>query len=204
MKKLMVCLSMMAMVVLSACGGTLSDDPEALDNALTAFTACVQSSRWQEALQYVTPDEADAIGTSDGYEFKEDYMKAARRLPLSTLRRAGLTVDRKGRLVGIKDAMDDANERTKMSAEQAKVGTNLKQMEDERIKRRLAEGQKIMQEEEEAANKEQEEIVFSNKLTEEEKRKYGSTGELRAAETYQDENTQQAEEELYSGDYESP
>lgn len=204
MKKLMVCLSLVAMALLTACGGTKSDDPEALDNALTGFTSCVQSSRWQEALEYVTPREAEAIATSDGYEFKEEYKLAVRRLPLSTLRKAGLEVDGKGRLIGIKDAMDDANERTKMSAEQAKVGTNLKQMEDERIKRRLEQGQKIMQEEAEAANQEQEEIVFSNKLTEEEKRKYGSTGELRAAETYQDENTEQAEEELYSGDYESP
>ncbi|MCQ2122896.1 MAG: hypothetical protein MJZ25_01800 [Fibrobacter sp.] len=203
MKKLMVCLSFVALV-LSACGGTKGDDPEALDNALTGFTSCVQSARWQEALEYVTPDEADEIATSDGREFKEEYKLAVRRLPLSTLRRAGLEVDRKGRLIGIKDAMDDANERTKMSADQAKVGTNLKQMEDERIKRRLEEGQKIMKEEEEAANQEQEEIVFSNKLTEEEKRKYGSTGELRAAETYQDENTEQADDEFYGGDYENP
>lgn len=204
MKKLLVCFATLAAVVLSACGGTKSDDPEALDNALVGFTSCVQGSRWQEALEYVTPDEADAIATSDGYEFKPDYMTAARRLPLSTLRKAGLEVDSKGRLVGIKDAMDEANERNVMSAEQAKVGTNLKQMEDERIKRRLEQGQKIMQEEADAANQEQEEIVYSNKLTEEEKRKYGSTGELRAAEEFSDENTQAAEEEIYSGDYESP
>lgn len=203
MKKLLVCLSLAAMA-LTGCGGTRSDDPEALDNALVAFTSCVQGSRWQEALEYVTPDEADAIATSDGYEFKEEYMLAARRLPLSTLRKAGLEVDGKGRLVGIKEAMDEANGRSVMSAEQAKVGTNLKQMEDERIKRRLEEGQRVMQEEADAANQEQEEIVYSNKLTEEEKRKYGSTGELRAAEEYQDENTQQAEEEVYNGDYENP
>ncbi|MCQ2105282.1 MAG: hypothetical protein MJZ26_05775 [Fibrobacter sp.] len=203
MKKLLVCLSLAAMA-LTGCGGTRSDDPEALDNALVAFTSCVQGSRWQEALEYVTPDEANAIATSDGYEFKEEYMLAARRLPLSTLRKAGLEVDGRGRLVGIKEAMDEANGRSVMSAEQAKVGTNLKQMEDERIKRRLEEGQRVMQEEANAANQEQEEIVYSNKLTEEEKRKYGSTGELRAAEEYQDENTQQAEEELYSGDYENP
>lgn len=204
MKKLMVCLSVVAMALLTACGGTKSDDPEALDNALTGFTSCVQSSRWEEALEYVTPGEAEEIVSSDGHEFKEEYKLAVRRLPLSTLRKAGLEVDRKGRLIGIKAAMDDANERTKMSAEQAKVGTNLKQMEDERIKRRLEEGQKILKEEEEAANQEQEEIVFSNKLTEEEKRKYGSTGELRAAETYQDENTEQADDEFYGGDYENP
>ena len=204
MKKLMVCLSVVAMALLTACGGTKSDDPEALDNALTGFTSCVQSSRWQEALEFVTPSEADEIASSDGYEFKEEYKVAARRLPLSTLRKAGLEVDGRGRLVGIKSAMDEANGRSVKSEEPAKVGTNLKQMEDERIKRRIEEGQKILKEEEEAANQEQEEIVFSNKLTEEEKRKYGSTGELRAAETFQDENIEQAEEELYNGDYESP
>lgn len=204
MKKILVCFAALAAMVLSACSGTKADDPEALDNALVAFTSCVQGSRWQEALEYVTPDEADAIATSDGYEFKEDYKVAARRLPLSTLRRAGLEVDSKGRLVGIKDAMDEANERNVMSAEQAKVGTNLKQMEDERIKRRLEQGLKIMQEEEEAANQEQEEIVYSNKLTEEEKRKYGSTRDLQAPEEFSDENTQAAEEQIYNGDYDNP
>lgn len=200
MKKLMVYFVTFATMILSACSGTKADDPEALDNALVGFTSCVQSSRWQEALEYVTPGEADAIATSDGYEFKDEYKVAARRLPLSTLRRAGLEVDGKGRLVGIKDAMDEANERNVMSAEQAKVGTNLKQMEDERIKRRIEQGQKIMQEEAEAANQEQEEIVYSNKLTDEEKRKYGSTGELLAPEEFSDENTQQAEEEIYGSE----
>lgn len=203
MKKLLACISFVALV-LTACAGSKSDDPEALDNALVAFTSCVQGSRWQEALEYVTPDEASAIASDDGYEFKDQYKTAARRLPLSTLRKAGLEVDGRGRLIGIKAAMDEANERYVMSEEQAKVGTNLKQMEDERIKRRLEQGQKILQEEESEANQEQEEIVYSNKLTEEEKRKYGSTRDLQAPEAYQDENTQEAEEELYGGDYENP
>ena len=47
-------------------------------------------------------------------------------------------------------------------------------------------------------------IVYSNKLTEEEKRKYGSTRDLQAPEAYQDENTEAAEEEIYGGDYENP
>ena len=190
-------------LVLCACGGTRSNDPDALDNALVGFTSCVQSSRWQEALKYVTPSEASDIATSDGYEFKEDYMIAARRLPLSTLRKAGLEVDGKGRLIGIKKAMDETNNRYVMSKEQAKIGTNMRQMEDERIKRRLEEGQRVMQEEAEAANQDQKVAVYSNKLTEEEKRKYGSTGELRAAESYEDEDVQEAEETLYNGDYES-
>ena len=164
MKKFLAYFSLAALV-LTGCAGSRSDDPEALDNALVGFTSCVQGARWQEALEYVTPSEADAIATSDGYEFKDEYKTAARRLPLSTLRKAGLEVDSRGRLIGIKDAMDEANGRYVMSEEQAKVGTNLKQMEDERVKRRIEQGQKILQEEEEEANQEQEEIVYSNKLT---------------------------------------
>ena len=180
MKKLLMGVSFLAMIV-AGCAGSVSDDPEKIDTALVGFTSCVQSSRWSEALDYVAEDEASEI--SDGDEFKEEYKIAARRLPLSTLRKAGLKVDGKGRLVGIKDAMDEANNRYVMSEDQAKVGTNLKQMEDERVKRRIEQGQKILQEEEEEANQEQEEIVYSNKLTDEEKRKYGSTRDLQAPET---------------------
>ena len=200
MKKFLMGLTFMVFALVG-CAGT-SDDPEALDNALVAFTSCVQSSRWQEALEYVTPDEANQI-SSDGYEFKQEYQLAARRLPLSTLRKAGLQVDGKGRLVGIKDAMDEANERYVMSEEQAKVGTNLEEMEKEHIKRRLEEGQKILKEEEEEANQEQQVEVLSNKLTDEEKRKYGSTRDLQAPEEFRDENIEEAEEKIFNGDYES-
>ena len=189
-------------MILSACAGS-SKDPEQLDNALAGFAACVQSSRWQEALEYVTSDEAYAI-SPDGYEFKEEYKVAARRLPLSTLRKAGLELDRHGRLVGIKKAMDEANERYVMSEDQAKVGTNLKEMEDARIKRRIEEGQKILKGEEEEAKAEPEVEVFTNKLTDEEKRKYGSTRDLQAPEAYNepDEDEERAKEELHS-DYET-
>ena len=200
MKKFLMGLTFMVFALVG-CAGT-SDDPEALDNALVAFTSCVQSSRWQEALEYVTPDEANQI-SSDGYDFKQESQLAARRLPLSTLRKAGLRVDGRGRLVGIKDAMDEANERYVMSEEQAKVGTNLEEMEKEHIKRRLEEGQKILKEEEEEANQEQQVEVLSNKLTDEEKRKYGSTRDLQAPEEFRDENIEEAEEKIYNGDYES-
>lgn len=208
MKKLILGLSLCSLLF-AGCAGSKKEDPEALDNALAGFTSCVQSSRWQEALEYVTEDEARQI-SSDGYEFKDEYKIAARRLPLSTLRRNdGLYVDGNGRLVGIKNAMDEANERNVQSQTQAKVGTNLKQMEDERIQRRIQEGQKILQEEEEAANKEQEVEVLSNKLTDEEIRKYGSTRDLIAPEAdadaaYDDSDTEAAREELRGGSsYES-
>ena len=180
------------------CAGTPKEEGEALDNALVSFTSNVQSSRWQEALSYVTPDEARQIGTSDGYEFLPEYQTAASRLPLSTLRKAGLGVDSDGRLVGIKAVMDETNERYKVSEDQAKVGTNLKQMEDDRIKRRLEEGQKILQEEEATAHQEQQVEVLTNRLTDDEKRKYGSTGELLAPESTRDDSTT---EESYNGDF---
>lgn len=200
MKKILLGLVLTAFALIG-CAGT-SNDPEALDNALVGFTSCVQGSRWQEALDYVTPDEANQI-SPDGYEFKPEYQTAARRLPLSTLRKAGLSVDGRGRLVGIKAAMDEANERYVVSEEQAKVGTNLEEMEKQRIQRRLEEGQKILQGEEEEAKAEPEVEVFTNKLTEEEKRKYGSTRDLQAPEEYKDENTEEAEEQIFNGDYES-
>ena len=60
-----------------------------------------------------------------------------------------------------------------------------------------------MQEEEQEAEQEQQVEVFTNKLTEEEKRKYGSTRDLQAPEEFKDENTEEAEEKIYNGDYES-
>ncbi len=203
MKKIFVLLSAMSLFLLGGCASsTPRDSSEDLDNALVTFTSNVQSSRWQEALSNVTPDEARQIGTSDGYEFLPQYQTAASRLPLSTLRKAGLSVDSDGRLVGIKAVMDETNERYKVSEEQAKVGTNLKQMEDDRIKRRLEEGQKILQEEEAAVHQEPQVEVLTNRLTDDEKRKYGSTGELLAPESIHD--APGFAEERYNGDYEKP
>ena len=202
MKKLLVLVSTISLFILGCAGSAPKDEGVSLDDALVSFTSNVQSSRWQEALNFVTPDEARQISTSDGYEFLPEYQTAASRLPLSTLRKAGLGVDSDGRLVGIKAVMDETNERYKVSEEQAKVGTNLKQMEDDRIKRRLEEGQKILQEEEATAHQEQQVEVLTNRLTDDEKRKYGSTGELLAPEAIHDEPG--FAEQRYNGDYEKP
>lgn len=184
------------LMFLSGCAGSKSSNPDQINDALVGFTTSVQGVRWEDALTYVTEDEVYAI--SDGKEFKPEYQVAARRLKLSTLKQMELYVDGSGRLVGIKKAMDDSNERYKMSEDQAKVGLDLEKREQERIKRRLEEGQKIL--EEESKPQEPEVEVFTNKLTEEEKRKYGSTKELLPPEEYSDENTQEAEEVLETED----
>jgi hypothetical protein len=115
-------------------------------------------------------------------------------MPLSTMRRMQWTVDDKGRLIGVKEVLDQANTRYLVSEEQAKVGTNLEEMEKARIQRRLEEGRKILEEEENADEPQVE--VMTNRLTDEEKRKYGSTGELLAPEQYEDTNTDTAKEAL--------
>lgn len=179
-------------LMLTACAGVKKDNPDAINDALVGFTTCAQSARWSEALQYVTPSEVSQI--SDGVTFKPEYQKAAARMPLSTMRRMQWTVDREGRLVGMKEVLDQANTRYLVSEEQAKVGTNLEEMEKARIQRRLEEGRKILEEEENAEEPEVE--VMTNRLTDEEKRKYGSTGELLAPEQYEDPNTDAAKEAM--------
>lgn len=183
-------------LMLTACAGVKKDNPDAINDALVGFTTCAQSARWSEALQYVTPSEVSQI--SDGVTFKPEYQKAAARMPLSTMRRMQWTVDREGRLVGMKEVLDQANTRYLVSEEQAKVGTNLEEMEKARIQRRLEEGRKILEEEENAEEPEVE--VMTNRLTDEEKRKYGSTGELLAPEQYEDPNTDAAKEAMGTAD----
>lgn len=190
LKSLIATLS--CVLMLTACAGVKSDNPDAINDALVGFTTCTQSARWSEALQYVTPSEVSQI--SDGVTFKPEYQKAAARMPLSTMRRMQWTVDKEGRLVGMKEVLDQANTRYLVSEEQAKVGTNLEEMEKARIQRRLEEGRKILEEEENAEEPEVE--VMTNRLTDEEKRKYGSTGELLAPEQYEDPNTDAAKEAM--------
>ena len=200
MKKLFAFLSLASLFLWGCAGNAPKGNEEvySLDETLVSFTSSVQSSRWQEALGYVTPSEAMAIGTSDGYDFLPEYQTAANRLPLSTLRRSSnLSLDSEGRLVGIKAVMDETNERYRMSEEQAQVGRNLKQMEEDRIKRRLEEGQKILMEEEANANQEPQVEVLTNRLTDDEKRRYGSTGELLAPEATRDNGSV----ESYNGAY---
>jgi hypothetical protein len=144
---------------------------------------------------------------------KEEYRVAASRLRISALKRMPWKVDGKGRLIGIKEVLDDFNKKYIVSEDEKKVGTNLEQMRQDRIKRTLERGQRIMAGEEEEANKEPEVEVITNKLTEDEKRKYGSTGELRAPEdvettaTYTSEGSSEdsfSSESSYSSEEEQP
>ena len=160
------------------CASVQPDDPTAINDALVGFTVNSQAEHWPEALRFVTPDEADEI-TDEAGLMKEEYRLAASRLRISALKRMPWKVDSRGRLIGIKPVLDDFNKKYVVSDAEKHVGSNLEQMRQDRINRTLEKGKRIMAGEDEEAQKEPEVEVYTNKLTEDEKRKYGSTGELR-------------------------
>lgn len=176
MSRLTIAGLILAMALVGCGGSQKSDDPDAINNALVGFSTCAQSSRWSEALQYITKSEAKQI--SENGVFKPEYQAAARRLPLSTMRRHEWKVDGSGRLIGMKELMDKTNSRYVVSEDQAKVGTNLEEMEKQRIQRRLEEGRRVLEEQENQP--EQEVEVYTNRLTDEERQKYGSTADVTA------------------------
>jgi hypothetical protein len=178
MKKMV--LGLLPLLLLLGCSGTKSNDSDAVNDALIGFTVNAQGSRWPEALAFVAPNEVNEITDGNGY-MKPEYQVAAKRLKLSTLKQMEWELDYRGRLVGMKDAMDESNERYKVSDAQKSVGLDLDKKRQERIQNKLEEGKRILSGEEEEV-KEPEVEYYSNKLTEEEKRKYGSTGDLRPPE----------------------
>lgn len=167
------------LALLVGCASVQPNDPVAINDALVGFTVNSQGKHWPEALSFVTPDEAEEITDENGL-MKEEYRLAASRLRISALKQMPWRVDGRGRLIGIKDVLDDFNKKYIVSEDEKKVGTNLEQMRQERINRTLEKGKRIMAGEDE--QKEPEVEVYTNKLTEEEKRKYGSTAELRPPE----------------------
>ncbi len=167
-----------AALILGCSGNKQAGDQDAVNDALVGFTVNSQADRWPEALSYVSEDEVDEI--SDGQMMKPEYQVAAKRLRLSTLKQMNLEVDFRGRLIGIKAAMDESNKKYTMSKDQSKVGSDLDEKRQQRIQEKIAEGKRIVAGD--TATKKPEVEYYTNKLTEEEKRKYGSTGELRAPE----------------------
>lgn len=185
-----------ALAALLGCASVDPSDPTAINDALVGFTVNSQGKHWAEALKFVTPEEAEEISDENGL-VREEYRVAASRLRISALRQMPWRVDSKGRLVGIKTVLDDFNRKYAVSEDEKHVGSNLEQMRQERIQRTLEKGRRIMAGEDEEQAKEPEVEVFTNKLTEEEKQKYGSTGELRRPDSEYD------GESAATSDYES-
>ena len=108
------------LALLVGCASVQPNDPVAINDALVGFTVNSQGKHWPEALSFVTPDEAEEITDENGL-MKEEYRLAASRLRISALKQMPWRVDGRGRLIGIKDVLDDFNKKYIVSEEKSSV-----------------------------------------------------------------------------------
>ena len=121
MKRLVTSLAVCAL--LFACAD--SPKPEVnsedqLTDALISFTTNAQATRYMDALAFVTWDEQQTLKGDNG-DVKPEYKTAMTRMRLSALQKAPLSLDIKGRIVGMVAVLDDANRKFSTSDEQRKA-----------------------------------------------------------------------------------
>jgi hypothetical protein len=133
--------------------GRYNADPEKTNDVMISFLKDAQAGFWKEAMNNVTPNEREEM--MEGSQVMQEYKDAVNRIRLSTIKNMDLSLDGRGRLVGLKDILDESNEFYKSSDE--KVVIDPSKLED-----RAAIRQK---QEEEAAKRASEEPVKEEKAT---------------------------------------
>ena len=136
-----------------ACAGTRSADPDKPYDVFIEFHKDAKAGFWREAMARVTPNEREEM--MEGADVMQEYKDAVNRIRLSTIKNMDLSLDKKGRLVGLKDILDESNERYVSSDE--KVVIDPSKLEDLAAWRQKRE--------EEAAKKASEEPVKEEKPT---------------------------------------
>ncbi|MDR2583512.1 MAG: hypothetical protein LBC75_08545 [Fibromonadaceae bacterium] len=142
--------------ILACAGGKLSRynaDPDKTTEVMITFVQRAQAGFWKEAMENVSLQERSEM--MDGVNVMQEYKDAVNRIRLSTIKNMDLSLDSRGRLVGLKDILDESNERNVSSDE--KVVIDPSKLED-----RAALRQK---QEEEAAKKAELEPVKEEKST---------------------------------------
>jgi len=137
----------------SSGGVRFSADSEKTNEVMITFVQRAQAGFWKEAMENVCLEERAEM--MDGVNVMQEYKDAVNRIRLSTIKNMDLGLDRKGRLVGLKDILDESNERYVASDE--KVVIDPSKLED-----RAALRQK---QEEEAARKALSDPVREEKST---------------------------------------
>jgi len=132
-------------------GGRYNADPDKTTEVMITFVQRAQAGFWKEAMENVSLQERSEM--MDGVNVMQEYKDAVNRIRLSTIKNMDLTLDSRGRLVGLKDILDESNERNVASDE--KVVIDPSKLED-----RAAIRQK---QEEEAAKKAELEPVKEEK-----------------------------------------
>lgn len=85
----------------------VNNDPELTNDVMVTFLQRAQSGFWKEAMENVTPDERDEM--MENGQVLAEYKNAVARVRLSTIRNMKIGLDNKGRLVGLKDVLDESN-----------------------------------------------------------------------------------------------
>jgi len=99
-----------------ACRGSRSAvDTEKTNDVMISFLKDAQAGFWKEAMENITPEESAEM--MEGNQVIQEYKDAVNRIRLSTIKNMNLSLDRKGRLVGLKDILDESNEFYKASDE---------------------------------------------------------------------------------------
>jgi len=147
-------LILFAIFSIVACAGTRSaSDPDKTYEVFIEFHKDAKAGFWREAMARVTPNEREEM--MEGADVMQEYKDAVNRIRLTTIKNMDLSLDKKGRLVGLKDILDESNERTVASDE--KVVIDPSKLEDLAAWRQKRE--------EEAAKKASEEPVKEDKPT---------------------------------------
>ena len=136
------------LLVVACASSTVNRDPEKTNEVMITFVTRARAGFWGEAMQHVTPQEREDM-MEDGQVMPE-YREAVSRIRLSTIRNMELGLDGKGRLVGLKDILDESNDMYRANADRVELDST--KFEDLSVKER-----KRQQEEAERRQKEQEE-----------------------------------------------
>jgi len=89
--------------------GKYHSDPDKVNDVMITFVQRAQAGFWKEAMENVSIDERAEM--MEGVNVLQEYKDAVRRIRLSTIKNMDLGLDRHGRLLGIKDVLDESNER---------------------------------------------------------------------------------------------
>jgi len=148
---------------LVACAGTKSAaEQERINDVMITFLQRAKAGFWKEAMENVTQDERYDM-MEDG-QIMQEYKDAVNRIRLSTIKNMDLSLDRKGRLVGLKDILDESNEAYKSSDERVVIDPS--KLEDLSVRRQKAEEEAAKREREAAAEPEKStwlDVYYGNK-----------------------------------------
>ncbi|MDR0515909.1 MAG: hypothetical protein LBH25_02580 [Fibromonadaceae bacterium] len=136
-------------------GSVSNKDPDKTHEVMITFVTKARAGFWREAMENVTPDEREEM--MDGGHVLPEYEAAIGRLRMSAIKKMNIGLDRKGRLVGIKDVLDGSNDMAAANSDKVLIDPEtLKDYTAEQAKRKRDEEERQRKEREEKEEEEEE------------------------------------------------